>query len=119
MLTRALEGGEGSARTLRVLEAERVLVSPSGERLVLGRRGALWRIALALVTRHERGEAAGLDVLGVFEVGWPGERATVDAARTRVRVAVATLRKAGLRDTLVTRDDGYLLDPQLVITREN
>lgn len=119
MLTRALEGEVGSARTLGVLETERVLVSPSGERLVLGRRGALWRIALALVTRHERGEVAGLDVLGVFEVGWPGERATVDAARTRVRVAVATLRKAGLRDTIVTRDDGYLLDPQVVITREN
>lgn len=118
MLTRAVEGRGDAARTLGVLEAERVLVSPTGERLSLGRRGSLWRIALALVTRHERGEASGLDVLGVFEVGWPGERATIDAARTRVRVAVATLRKSGLRDTILTRDDGYLLDPHVVVARE-
>jgi hypothetical protein len=34
----------------------------------------------------------------------------VDAAATRVRVAIATLRQLGLRSTLLTRDDGYVID---------
>jgi hypothetical protein len=39
----------------------------------------------------------------------------VEAAQTRVRVAVATLRKLGLRGLLVTRDDGYVLDPAVEV----
>jgi len=33
----------------------------------------------------------------------------VDAAATRVRIAIATLRQLGLRSTLLTRD-GYVID---------
>ena len=37
--------------------------------------------------------------------------------RDRVRVAVSTLRKLGLRDLVLTSDAGYLLDPKCPMTR--
>jgi hypothetical protein len=40
-----------------------------------------------------------------------------EAGFARVRNALATLRKMGLRDVLVTRDDGYLLDPAVAVRR--
>jgi hypothetical protein len=47
--------------------------------------------------------------------GWPGERILSGAGMTRVRHAVFTLRKLGLRDVLITRRDGYLLDPRVPV----
>lgn len=85
-----------------------------GERVDLGRRGAPRLILRALVRAHVDGEGA----LGGEELvaeGWPGERILVEAAATRVRVAIATLRKLGLREVIVTRDDGYLIDPGLAV----
>jgi DNA-binding SARP family transcriptional activator len=40
-----------------------------------------------------------------------------DAARQRLRTAIWTLRKLGLEPLLLTRDDGYLLDPAVPIVR--
>ena len=51
----------------------------------------------------------------MFAAGWPGDNVQPDAAVNRVRVAVATLRKLGLRPHLVTRGDGYMLAPELVV----
>ena len=34
-----------------------------------------------------------------------------EAARKRLRTAIWTLRKIGLEPFLLTRDEGYLLDP--------
>ncbi len=119
MLGRALDRARPPRRasTLGLERATRTFVSPEGERISLERRGSLWKLLLALVERHERGEHDGLSVLAAFEVGWPGDRVLLDAAQTRVRVAIATLRKLGLRSVLVTRDDGYLLEPALCIAR--
>jgi hypothetical protein len=66
----------------------------------------------ALVKAH-RGEGNPLGVPALAEAGWPGERILVEAAATRVRVAIATLRKLGLREVLLTRDEGYLIDPEV------
>jgi hypothetical protein len=46
----------------------------------------------------------------LLAVGWPGER-VLTAGAHRVQVAIATLRRLGLRTHLASRDDGYLLDP--------
>lgn len=43
----------------------------------------------------------------LFTAAWPGEKAIASAAAHRVRVAIATLRKMGLRGALVTTPDGY------------
>ena len=40
-----------------------------------------------------------------------GRAAPPEAASKRLRVAIATLRSLGMREALLTRDDGYLLDP--------
>jgi len=114
MARRALDGagagaGAGAAaRPPSVLRVERQgrWFEIDGARVDLGRRGALRRILVALATRRDR----GLKQSELVEAGWPGERVLVDAAATRVRVAIATLRQLGLRALLVTRDDGYVLE---------
>jgi hypothetical protein len=42
----------------------------------------------------------------------------VEAGQKRVRTAIWTLRKLGLGTHLVTHDDGYLLEPGVVVRRE-
>jgi predicted ATPase len=82
-----------------------------GARVDLRRRGSLRRILHALVARHAEAPERALDQDALVERGWPGERLRPDAGSTRLRVAIATLRRLGLRSVLVTRDDGYLIDP--------
>ncbi len=78
-------------------------------------RGPLRRIVAALAEARDRPEDRALDVDELLERGWPGERVMPDAAKNRVYVAVATLRKLGLKDVLIRRDDGYLFDPEVPI----
>jgi len=40
-----------------------------------------------------------------------------DAGAHRVRVAISTLRKMGLRDVLRTEEDGYRLEPAFDVVR--
>jgi hypothetical protein len=79
------------------------------------RRGSLRRILAALVEAHHAHPGIGVDQQALLAHGWPGERLLTEAASTRLRVAIATLRRLGLRDVLLTRDDGYLLDPSAAI----
>ena len=53
----------------------------------------------------------------LVSVGWPDERLTREAAANRLYVAIATLRRLGLRDILQSRDDGWLLDPRIPVIR--
>jgi len=69
------------------------------------------RILAALVDARAASAGVALDRDALLARGWPDERLHPDAASKRLRVAVATLRSLGLRDVLLTRDDGYLLDP--------
>ncbi len=85
----------------------------AAESVDLARRGPMRRMLAALVDARERAPGRTLDRQALFSAGWPGERVLEEAASTRVRVAVATLRKLGLREPLLTRDDGYLLDPEV------
>jgi predicted ATPase len=93
--------------------ARRVVVAADGswfvagdKRVDLGRRGSLRRILAALLSA----KTCSRDEL--LANGWPGERLLHDAASKRLRVAVATLRSLGLRDAILTRDEGYALDPR-------
>jgi len=49
------------------------------------------------ITHHMRAPGEGLGVRALLAHGWPGERVLVEAAETRVRVAISTLRSMGLR----------------------
>jgi predicted ATPase/Tfp pilus assembly protein PilF len=84
---------------------------PRGDRASLDRRRplALLLQRLAAERRDRPGAPLGWDAL--LAAAWPGERVLPEAGAHRVRVALSTLRKLGLRDVLRTTDDGYLLDP--------
>jgi hypothetical protein len=58
-----------------------------------------------------------MDLDALLQAGWPGERVVPSAGANRVYVALTTLRKLGLRHFLLSRDDGYLLDPALPVRR--
>ena len=89
----------------------------SGGRTVdLGRRGSLKRI-LAAITGAD-GASVSRDAL--LAEGWPGERVIPEAASKRLRVAIATLRSLGLREVIVTTEDGYGVHPAAeVLVRED
>ncbi len=83
---------------------------PGAERVTLGRRGALRKIAARMLADRVSKPGVALSVLELFEVGWPGQRTEYELACNRVYAAVSRLRSMGLGAALVTRDDGYLLD---------
>jgi hypothetical protein len=89
--------------------------APHGERTSLDRRRPLALLLRRLAAERSEtpGRALGWDTL--LEAGWPGERVLAEAGAHRVRVAISTLRKLGLRDLLLTEPDGYLLRPDLQI----
>jgi hypothetical protein len=86
---------------------------PRGERVGLERRKSLAR----LLDRLASAPGSSLDAAALFAAGWPGERAIASAAAHRVRVGVATLRKMGLRDLLVTTVAGYALSAECQVLR--
>jgi hypothetical protein len=81
-------------------------------RISLARRSSLRLILLELTRTSDACSVAQL-----FTAGWPGQRVHPDSASHRVHVAIATLRKLGLGDAIVTRGDGYALDSALTIER--
>jgi predicted ATPase len=79
----------------------------------LSKRQHLRRLLAALAQHRLKTPDRVLDVETLFERGWPGERALPRARASRVHVALTTLRKAGLRDLLLHKDGGYMLDPSV------
>lgn len=136
-LLRALEGSEPMASSddlrlaarllrrrighgsLRVADEARALVLPDGTHVELGSRLVLWRLVSALVALREGAPGEPLAIEAAIEAGWPGERMTGDSANNRLKVALSTLRKLGLRELLVRHESGgYLLDPNVPISHD-
>lgn len=82
---------------------------------MLGRRGSLRRVLLALLVEHRERPGKSTSGEALAAHGWPDERIRAESASARLRVTIATLRKLGLRELLLTRDDGYLIDPEVRI----
>jgi hypothetical protein len=72
------------------------------------------RILVALVDARIAGVEA-VRAEAIAEAGWPGEKLQAAAGAHRVRVAISTLRKLGL--PIVTGEDGWALDPAIVLVR--
>ena len=96
---------------LAVARDGRGAVLPDGSRVELSRRKAprLLLLALARSRLDSPGRASSRDEL--VEAGWPGERMSDYAADKRLRTTIWTLRRLGFERLLLTRDEGYLLDP--------
>ena len=86
-------------------------------RVELGRRGALRRMLQGLVEQRLLAPGLGLSQERLSQIGWPGEQILPEAAANRVYTGVRALRTAGLGDALRRHADGYLLDPQLPVSK--
>lgn len=99
-------------------EHARTLRTPEGTSIDLVRHGSLRRVLEALVSARVDRPGVALTASEVLEAGWPGERVLHEAGLLRVYSAIRRLRRMGLETALVTRDDGYLLDPSVPVARE-
>jgi hypothetical protein len=85
--------------------------APGGEPQSLARRRPLADILAHLARARQSAPGSAVPWEALRDAAWPGERMQASAAAHRVRVALSTLRKLGLRDQLVSTTEGYLLDP--------
>ena len=103
---------------LRLGPEARWVVTPEGRRVEFARKRAPRLLLLALANAHERTPGRALTLDQLVAAGWPGERLRPSAAEHRAYTAIWTLRKELLGEALLTRDDGYLLRPDLEVLRE-
>ena len=89
-----------------------------GEPIHLLRHRTMRLLLDRLVALRLDAPGVALSVDEAFSVGWPGERAIPGARQNRVYVMMHRLRKLGLADLLLGRDDGYLLDVAVSVTRQ-
>jgi predicted ATPase len=110
---------ETSGRRPTPRPSRALVVSPDGRwcrlpdgREVSFRRGRALRLMLArLVAERLESPGRAIPLAALFESGWPGEKAAGDARENRVYVGLSRLRKLGFAGLVVSRDDGFLLDP--------
>lgn len=117
-VTLTLETGSASRtgrHALTVDKASRTLRIARDEPITLGKRKALWHVIETLAEAHVRSPGAAVSQDVLLERGWPNERMHPEAAANRLYVAIATLRKMGLKEHIVSRDDGYLFAPGIDI----
>ncbi|MBL8609995.1 MAG: hypothetical protein JNL38_21850, partial [Myxococcales bacterium] len=88
---------------------------PRGARVGLERRRSLAQVAARLAVERLERPGHALPSAALREAGWPGEKLQAAAGAHRVRVAISTLRKLGL--PIVTGEDGWALDPAIVLVR--
>ncbi len=88
---------------------------PGGERIPMGRKAVLRRVFARLL--QERVASPGHEVgpQELVETAWPDDRSDADALTNRLYVAIHGLRKLGLDGVLLSRGDGYMLDPTVPI----
>ncbi|WP_394823909.1 ATP-binding protein [Pendulispora albinea] len=107
------------ATVWRIGPDARWMATPDGTRTDLMRHGPVRRLLHALAELHAAERDRALSAVELLEAGWPGERVRHEAGMLRVYTAIRRLRKLGLEPILVTRDDGYLLDPNASVVRED
>lgn len=79
----------------------------------LSKRPTLRGLLQVLVAGRTERPGCGVPVESLVRGGWPEERMLPKAAKARVRVAVLTLRREGLRGLLATDGADYLIDPSV------
>jgi len=87
--------------------------APHRPRVELGRRRPLRRLLVALAKGRLERPGSPLTAGELVEAAWPAERILPEAALNRLRVALHSLRRLGLAESLVTHADGYFLDPAI------
>jgi hypothetical protein len=80
-----------------------------GARVDLSRRRSLRLLLLHLAHLREAAPDREASAAELCSAGWPGERPRASAATLRVRVALAELRKLGLRALIIRQRGGWKL----------
>ena len=117
---RALSGADASPKpppedVLLVAEAGAWFRPANGARVGLERRRPLAAITERLAKERLERPASTLGSRALMDAAWPGEKLQAAAGAHRVRVAISTLRKLGL--PIVTKEDGWALDPEVPVLR--
>ncbi|MEO7112541.1 MAG: hypothetical protein ABI183_19000, partial [Polyangiaceae bacterium] len=87
-------------------------------RTELGKRLSSKRILMELVRKRIDAPNVPISRNDLVAIGWPGEKLDQDAGFNRLGVALSDLRRAGLRNILLHREGGHLLDPEIPIVLE-
>lgn len=77
----------------------------------LGAGRPIARVMLRLALERMRHPGRPVPAQALVRAGWPGERVLPAAAKNRLHVTIARLRRALLEGALLHGDDGYFLDP--------
>ncbi len=110
-----LEKTDAPAKAIVVANEGRSLTLASGESHDLSRHGPVRKILWTLALLRRDHPSQSLSTQGTIEAGWPGEKMQHEAATLRVYTTIRRLRGLGLGDAVMTRDDGYLLDPDVAV----
>ncbi len=86
--------------------------------LDLSRRAPLRAIAHFLIERRKTDPGQGCTLDELVAAAWPDERMSPASAANRVYVAIATLRKGGLKDLLQSGDGGYAIAPTVNVSTD-
>lgn len=76
----------------------------------------LCRILALLATRRVDAVGEAIPIEDLIRAGWPTEKIGATSALNRAYVALATLRKLGLRSVLLHRSGGYLLTEAVTVS---
>jgi predicted ATPase len=87
--------------------------TPAGVVVKLAAGGALRAIVKRLAHDRVRYPGRPLTRGALVRAGWPDETILPAAAKNRLHVTIARLRRAGLEGILLHDDDGYFFDPAL------
>lgn len=88
---------------------------PGEDVVSLERWRSLQRVLARLADERRERPGASLSVEALVLAGWPGERMLARAGATRVYTAIASLRRLGLREVLLSSEQGYVLAPGVPI----
>ncbi|MBS2019164.1 MAG: hypothetical protein JST00_40225 [Deltaproteobacteria bacterium] len=91
----------------------RSLQGPDGEVVRVDPKGPSAKIVVRLAQERLRYPGRAVPLGAIVGAAWPGEAMLAAAAKNRVHVTLARLRRAGLGALLVRDDDGYLFDPKI------
>lgn len=86
-----------------------------GERVDVEKNRAARRVLERLVAARVAAPGEAVPLAALLAAGWPRERVRPEAGQARVYTTIRTLRRLGLGELLLTRPDGYLLDPALTV----
>jgi predicted ATPase len=122
-LAQAIETGEDATTRGAMADGAVLTVSaegcwfrpPFGQAARLYRRHPLRRVLKRLAEQRIHTPGVAVSSQTLLAVGWPGEIVDRQSGANRVYNALASLRKFGLRTLLLSRDDGYLIDPTVDI----